>query len=152
MDFCWLLLSSWCSTCPSPLNNSHWLQNQLLQKQEQWGLKGLAGINRDSLRCQSSQLTCSQKPPSADFYQGCGVAQEVRVSIWEGCVSTALIVLRFLRLPQVSVCPSEFDEQGKPYHYKAVDATFPTELICLWILQFCNFKNYFFFGEGKKWP
>lgn len=94
-DFCWLFLPSWCSTSPSPLNNSHWLQKQLLRKQEQWGLKGAVGGGSDPQErqgeteihctCQSSQIVCSRNPPNAaDFYQGSGVAQKVRVSIWEG--------------------------------------------------------------------
>lgn len=51
----------WCSTSPSPLNNSHWHQNQLLQKQGLWGLKR-AGREKQRFTADASHLkACVQR-------------------------------------------------------------------------------------------
>lgn len=123
MDVCWLPLSSVMFHFPQPTEQLPLTSKPAPTKARAMRPeKGWQGETEIHCRCQSSQSVCSKSPPNADFYQGSGVAQKVRVSIWEGCVSAAHLVPTFLRLLQVSVCPSELDEPGQPYYDKAAGA------------------------------
>lgn len=109
-------------------------------------------------RCQAPQIVRSKNPPNADFYQGSGLAQKVRVSIWKGCASAVQIFPRFLRLVQVSMGQSEFDEEGKglmstglnlPLPGQESLTLLPTELTCLYLHISVISRSPIFFKEEK---
>lgn len=125
MDVCWLLFDSSVFHFPQPTEQLPLPSKPAPgeKEKEQWGLAGSVGGGADlegrqreteiHCRCQAPQIVRSKNPPNADFYQGSGLAQRVRVSIWKGCASAVQIFPRFLRLVQVSMGQSEFDEEGK---------------------------------------
>lgn len=147
VDFCWLLFYSSVFHVPQPTKQPPLPSKPAPgeKEKEQWGLAGSVGGGADlqgrqgetdiHCRCQSPQIVRSKNPPNGDVYQGSGLAQTVRVSIWEGCASAVQILPRFQRAFQVFVGHSEFDEEGKasicqldliyPSHDKAALRCFP---------------------------
>lgn len=129
-------------TTPTAFQTSSWgkrkraVRPSRVSGRRRWSV-GRQEETESHCRCQSPQIMRSKNPPNADFYQGSGLAQKVRVSIWEGCASAVQIFPRFPRLFQVSVGQPEFEfnEEGKasicqldliyPYHDKAALLCFP---------------------------